>query len=347
MPSNGDHLYTLGLAPGATWQQINEAYRDLINVWHPDRFQTNERLRKKAEEQTRKINAAMEALRKSYKEEGPQQPPTQKPQYNPAPPYKPTTQSAGFSTENAQFRKRHQKDVRNAAYQFELAPLLVYQRPRASFTKLLFAALVMVVGYLISQQPAAPAERVTGASVLLLSALHIATLHAALLVTRRPVVVVSSYGLASLRTGFIKMRDISRMWSCIEAGIPALAVEYSKEYLHRQNFFTRSIFSLRGYIGRAHSVISCGGLDTHPTVIINRLTIQQLESPTGKAASPSSRARKILWWGNTVTLCSAAALSARPQLGLSVTPYDMAIYCCLFFLADLAVITQKLLMVKK
>jgi hypothetical protein len=346
MPSSSDYLHILGLAPGATWKQINEAYRDLINVWHPDRFQNNERLRKKAEEQTRSINAAMDALRKSYKET-PAEPQQQNPPPSSPSPFRSSTHRAGFSAQNAQYRQQHQRDVRNAAYQFELAPLLVYQRARASLTKLLFATLVMLVTYLISQQPEAPAERVTGASMLLLSALHIATLHAALLVARRPVVIVSSYGLTSIKTGPIKMRDISRMWSCIEAGTPALAIEYSKNYLNQQNIFARSIFSLRGYIGRAHSVIGCGGFDTHPTVIINRLTMQQLESPSGEANAPSVRSRRIIWWGSTLALCSAVALSARPLIGLSVTSYDMAIYCGFFLLADIAVISQRLMMVKR
>lgn len=48
----------LEVPEGATEAQIRASYRDLINVWHPDRFQHNERLRKKAEEQTKLLNKA-------------------------------------------------------------------------------------------------------------------------------------------------------------------------------------------------------------------------------------------------------------------------------------------------
>jgi len=34
----------LELNPGASQEEVNQAYRDLVNVWHPDRFADNQRL---------------------------------------------------------------------------------------------------------------------------------------------------------------------------------------------------------------------------------------------------------------------------------------------------------------
>ncbi len=56
----------LGLKPGATKEEVNEAYRDLASVWHPDRFANNLRLQKKAEERLKEINAAYEYIRSFY-----------------------------------------------------------------------------------------------------------------------------------------------------------------------------------------------------------------------------------------------------------------------------------------
>ena len=56
----------LGLEPGAAPEEMNQAYRDLVNVWHPDRFGDNERLRKKAEEKLKDINAAYEYIKSYY-----------------------------------------------------------------------------------------------------------------------------------------------------------------------------------------------------------------------------------------------------------------------------------------
>ncbi|MBI5375609.1 MAG: DnaJ domain-containing protein [Candidatus Schekmanbacteria bacterium] len=47
---------------GATKEEIKLSYRDLIRVWHPDRFENDKRLRLKAEEKTKKINEAYEKI---------------------------------------------------------------------------------------------------------------------------------------------------------------------------------------------------------------------------------------------------------------------------------------------
>jgi len=55
-------LEILGLKTGASQEEITQAYRDLANVWHPDRFVGNPRLQKKAEEKIKEINAAYETI---------------------------------------------------------------------------------------------------------------------------------------------------------------------------------------------------------------------------------------------------------------------------------------------
>lgn len=55
-------LDVLALRPGATPSEIKEAYRDLVKVWHPDRFGNDLRLREKAELQLKLINEAYRAL---------------------------------------------------------------------------------------------------------------------------------------------------------------------------------------------------------------------------------------------------------------------------------------------
>jgi DnaJ-like protein len=53
----------LGLAPGATVDEVKTAYRDLAQVWHPDRFPDNNRLREKAQLNLQRINEAYALLR--------------------------------------------------------------------------------------------------------------------------------------------------------------------------------------------------------------------------------------------------------------------------------------------
>jgi DnaJ domain len=51
-------LDVLALRPGASAVEIKGAYRDLVKVWHPDRFGSDPRLREKAEDKLRQINEA-------------------------------------------------------------------------------------------------------------------------------------------------------------------------------------------------------------------------------------------------------------------------------------------------
>ncbi len=53
---------TLGLKNGASLDEIKQAYRDLVKVWHPDRFGHDERLRLIAQEKLKEINGAYELL---------------------------------------------------------------------------------------------------------------------------------------------------------------------------------------------------------------------------------------------------------------------------------------------
>jgi curved DNA-binding protein CbpA len=55
-------LDVLALKPGASSIEIKEAYRDMVKVWHPDRFGSDPRLRQKAEDRLRDLNEAYRVL---------------------------------------------------------------------------------------------------------------------------------------------------------------------------------------------------------------------------------------------------------------------------------------------
>ena len=56
-------LKALELHDGASSQEIKQAYRDLVRVWHPDRFAHSTRLQDKASARLKEINAAYAVLR--------------------------------------------------------------------------------------------------------------------------------------------------------------------------------------------------------------------------------------------------------------------------------------------
>ncbi len=63
-------LDLFGLAPDFNINQLSRAYRDLVQVWHPDRFQNNARLKQMAEEKTKEINAAYSILKRWHHRKG-------------------------------------------------------------------------------------------------------------------------------------------------------------------------------------------------------------------------------------------------------------------------------------
>jgi uncharacterized protein YjbI with pentapeptide repeats len=60
-----DHCYkVLGLEPGASLEEVNQAYKDLAFIWHPDRIPSdNPRLQQKAADKLKEINHARDQLR--------------------------------------------------------------------------------------------------------------------------------------------------------------------------------------------------------------------------------------------------------------------------------------------
>jgi hypothetical protein len=60
----------LGLKPGATPEEARQTYRDLVNVWHPDRFSHDERLRLVAQEKLKEINGAYEVVKAGFFDAG-------------------------------------------------------------------------------------------------------------------------------------------------------------------------------------------------------------------------------------------------------------------------------------
>ncbi|MBE9144612.1 pentapeptide repeat-containing protein [Planktothrix mougeotii] len=64
-PGELNYYYkVLDLKPGASLELVDQAYKDLAFIWHPDRIpEENQRLRKIAEEKLKEINQAREKLR--------------------------------------------------------------------------------------------------------------------------------------------------------------------------------------------------------------------------------------------------------------------------------------------
>jgi len=52
----------LELSENASMPEVKQAYRDLVQIWHPDRYLHNERLQRKALEKMKELNAAYDSV---------------------------------------------------------------------------------------------------------------------------------------------------------------------------------------------------------------------------------------------------------------------------------------------
>jgi DnaJ-domain-containing protein 1 len=60
---SNEHYAILGISPGATKEEVHNAWRMNIKAWHPDRFNNDEKMHAFAEEKTKEINGAYAALK--------------------------------------------------------------------------------------------------------------------------------------------------------------------------------------------------------------------------------------------------------------------------------------------
>ena len=56
----------LELEREATLDEAKQAYKDLVNIWHPDRFSSNPRLKQKAEEKIKEVSEAYETVKSFF-----------------------------------------------------------------------------------------------------------------------------------------------------------------------------------------------------------------------------------------------------------------------------------------
>src|SRR5437868_989387 len=60
------HLRVLELDASASRQDVERAYKELTQVWHPDRFSHNQELKAKAEIKMRELNIAYQKLKEYF-----------------------------------------------------------------------------------------------------------------------------------------------------------------------------------------------------------------------------------------------------------------------------------------
>jgi curved DNA-binding protein CbpA len=63
-----EYFRVLDLTSNSSFEEVREAYKDLVSVWHPDRFANHPRRSAKAAEKLKEINEAYERLKLFFDE---------------------------------------------------------------------------------------------------------------------------------------------------------------------------------------------------------------------------------------------------------------------------------------
>jgi len=265
MDPRANHLQVLGLGHDASWDEVQQAYRDLMRVWHPDRFPNDARLQKRAQEQSQRINHAMSELRKFGKD------------YKPPPPDK--TRPSTNTTHRAHDQSPPRYDFRaTRPDHFTIPPLFVLQRPLASLLRLAgSSAIVAVALHALARSSEERLGAVCAASFLFFF-LDVAIKNFVLLVFPRPILTVDQRGLHAMQAGRLHWPDIQHAWPIQSARIRALNVTYSPHYIKRQNPFRRARLYLCSIAGSPHLVISFRGLNHDPVHVLSSMKLRQIHN---------------------------------------------------------------------
>lgn len=340
-----DCLHLFGLRHGASWDEVNGAYRDLIRVWHPDRFHSDERLLKKANEQTAMLNLAMQKLRAEYK---PAQPTS-----NTSSSSKQTSSSTQNSSTTAQKKTRpkaqsyqrgfESQDASQRARAFQLPPLLVRQRPLSSLGRILLGTAALILGFYTTAGALRGSSQAVFGSAIALFAITMIVKNLCTLLIRRPLVRVDAKGISSYDSGPIGWGELSEVTGTVTTGAGAINISCTPAYLASQTWAIKWVLRLRKLLRGAHYVVRCGGLDALPNDVVRAINAQHLTGhidTTARVSTPDSHGAQ---WARLIGVLSALALMIRCSLGHPLTHIDFGFYFAVFATCQAYDITHRIL----
>jgi hypothetical protein len=334
MDKRAQHLATLGCAPDASWEEVTQTYKDLMRVWHPDRFQSDERLRKKAEQQAQRINHAMSELRKMPKSPttptahaAEQTEPAQsfkRPQANPF---------SSTSTINARPRAARHTQSQSSTFDFSIPPLSIRPRLIPSLTRITFGLALLYLCYdSLNRTHTNPLNTAFILGIAFFS-IDLTVRSMRPILTRHPVVSVDRHGLFCLKAGWINWIDIDTVWPVITPRANQLRIFFSRHYLSKRNLPARLWLKLLRFWNAPHLVVSFSSLAALPTDVVGAMRLRQHHNEVELRDIPRNNTGAL-----TITTVFSVASCATPVirsvLGTQPTLEQVVPYLAIFFLSQ-------------
>jgi hypothetical protein len=327
-----EHLAALGLGPDASWEDVNQAYKDMMRVWHPDRFQTDERLRKKAEEQSQRINHAMAELRKVGKHGLPKAKQAQQPRQKP---HRATNkshrqqQSTSHTHHQSNPSARPNFDFTQASFTFSLAPLLVRAKASTAFFRVLASAAVLYIAYDSLLRSLANPQQEAFTVAVIFAALDFGARNLLSIIVPGPLVAVDKNGLFLHKTGRLNWVDFESVSPLVTPRFSTLSVTFSPHYIDKQDPLTRMLLRSKKWFNPVHLVVPFNGLTASPTDVVNAMKLFQLhQQMVVEDIKPKHSKALLTLQAVAIAACLIPLIRCLAEGGLSNTEYS--VYCSVF-----------------
>jgi|GEM_PF-6679588 hypothetical protein len=306
MSSLRDHLQTLGLTEDASLDDALASYKDLVRVWHPDRFGHDARLRRKAEEQTSRINVAMAQVREffknpsAYRREGAHQTPYQWAPTS-APPITPALGMA----------------------------LAVHQRRAISLARIAFGLLLIQLGWWMAIVHPGTAGQIALGVAMCGYGFSSALLALTILCFRRPVISVANASIRILGRPSIRIDEIAASHVVVTTKGSIFTLQASPRYIKRTPIPLRLWLHTHLLARRTHYEVRATSLDTHPATIIDTLDIITAQ---GVGPSPAPTPSPTTWgyYASAFSIVTLAFPVIRLFMKGPLPPTDILPYLVIF-----------------
>jgi hypothetical protein len=334
MDKRAQHLATLGCAPDASWEEVTQTYKDLMRVWHPDRFQSDERLRKKAEQQAQRINHAMSELRKMPKSSPtstaeanqPTEPAqtAKKPQANPF---------SGVNPNTARPRAARQTQSHSSSFDFSIPPLSIRQRLFPSLARVAFGLALLYLCYDSFNRTYTNPFNTAFILGIAFFSIDLTIRNTIPILTRHPVVSVDRHGLFCVKAGWINWIDIDTVWPVITPRANQLRIFFSRHYLSKRDLPTRLWLKLLRFWNAPHLVVSFGTLAALPTDVVGAMRLRQHHNEVELSDIPNPRVGTLMI-ASILSLASCATPIIRSLLGTKPTLEQTIPYLAIFLISQ-------------
>lgn len=267
MDKRAEHLRTLGLSADARWEEVTAAYKDLMKVWHPDRFQGDARLLAKAQAKSQEINHAMSELRKLGK--NPPKPSPQSAKSRPA-----STPSFDNNRDSFQQGATHAQH-HSSQFRFMLSPLKIRMSFRSGLFRLIGGVAASFFSYMVLNRNTLPPLEQAGALAVGFLALDFSIKHLILSIVPRALITVDTDGIKIFNRGRFNWIDIESVYPVMSPRIQTLNINCSQHYLQKCSTPSRVMYKVRRLLGRPHIQIPFSGLRGTPVHVLDAMHLFQ------------------------------------------------------------------------